>query len=631
MLFDYTTSSAMLTSHYRLTLARFPTWLMFAAFVAFLSSASSTIAAEREVTQPNIVVFLADDAGWGDYSFSGNTNLSTPHIDSIARGGASIDRFFVCPVCSPTRAEFLTGRYHQRGGVRGVSTGQERLDLSERTLADSLRAAGYATGAFGKWHNGSQWPYHPNARGFDEYFGYTSGHWGEYFNPPLEHNGKLNNYEGYIVDICTDRAITFIEASKNKPFFCYVPFTTPHSPWSVPSADWKRFQDKPLDKRATNLKQEQLDQTRCALAMVENQDRNVGRVLAKLDELKLRENTIVVYFSDNGPNSARWTGGMKGKKGTTDEGGVRSVCYIQWPKRIAAAQTIQPIAGAIDLLPTLLSLAGVKHVGELPLDGRDLAPLLTGQQPEWPERLLFTTWAGKVSARSQTHRLDEQGLLFDMQSDPGQTTPVNDREPKLTAEMKSAVAKWKAEMERELALDATPPLEATLLEGVKLTNVDARPIPLGYREFPITMLPARDGQPVGGVKRSSSAPNSSYFVNWKSTDDKVVWLVDVNVHGKYRVTIDYTCPEADAGSTLELRLGKSRLVATVTPGWDPPLYTDQDTLPRPPAESSMKPFRTLDLGVVELQPGIGLLTLQATKIPGNSVMDLRRVTLVLQD
>ncbi|ADB18756.1 sulfatase [Pirellula staleyi DSM 6068] len=631
MLFDYTTSSAMLTSHYQLTHALFPTWLMFTAIVAFLSSASSTFAAEREVTQPNIVVFLADDAGWGDYSFSGNTNLSTPHIDSIARGGASIDRFFVCSVCSPTRAEFLTGRYHQRGGVRGVSTGQERLDLSERTLADSLRAAGYATGAFGKWHNGSQWPYHPNARGFDEYFGYTSGHWGEYFNPPLEHNGKLNNYEGYIVDICTDRAITFIEASKNKPFFCYVPFTTPHSPWSVPSADWKRFQDKPLEKRATNLKQEQLDQTRCALAMVENQDRNVGRVLSKLDELKLRENTIVVYFSDNGPNSARWTGGMKGKKGTTDEGGVRSVCYIQWPKRIAAAQTIQPIAGAIDLLPTLLSLAGVKHVGELPLDGRDLAPLLTGQQPEWPERLLFTTWAGKVSARSQTHRLDEQGLLFDMQSDPGQTTPVNDREPKLTAEMKSAVAKWKAEMERELALDATPPLEATLLEGVKLTNVDARPIPLGYREFPITMLPARDGQPVGGVKRSSSAPNSSYFVNWKSTDDKVVWLVDVNVHGKYLVTIDYTCPEADAGSTLELRLGKSRLVATVTPGWDPPLYTDQDTLPRPPAESSMKPFRTLDLGVVELQPGIGLLTLQATKIPGNSVMDLRRVTLVLQD
>jgi arylsulfatase A-like enzyme len=138
---------------------------------------------------PNVVVFLADDAGWGDYSHSGNQQVATPNIDSIAKGGVSLDRFYVCPVCSPTRAEFLTGRYHPRGGVRGVSTGQERLDLGEKTVADAFKAAGYATGAFGKWHNGSQWPYHPMARGFDEYFGHTSGHWGEYFDAPLEENG----------------------------------------------------------------------------------------------------------------------------------------------------------------------------------------------------------------------------------------------------------------------------------------------------------------------------------------------------------------------------------------------------------------------------------------------------------
>ena len=141
-------------------------------------------------SRPNVLVILADDQGWGDLSLNGNTNLRTPHIDSLARDGARFERFFVSPVCSPTRAEFLTGRWHPRGGVHGVSTGGERLDLDETTIAEAFQAAGYATGCFGKWHNGSQYPYHPNGRGFEEYYGFTSGHWGEYFDPPLDHNGQ---------------------------------------------------------------------------------------------------------------------------------------------------------------------------------------------------------------------------------------------------------------------------------------------------------------------------------------------------------------------------------------------------------------------------------------------------------
>lgn len=127
---------------------------------------------------PNVVVFLADDQGWGDLGINGNTEARTPNIDSLARAGATLDRFFVCPVCSPTRAEFLTGRYHPRTGVRGVDSGRERMNTDEKTIADTFRAAGYATGIFGKWHNGGQWPYHPNARGFHEFYGFTSGHWG---------------------------------------------------------------------------------------------------------------------------------------------------------------------------------------------------------------------------------------------------------------------------------------------------------------------------------------------------------------------------------------------------------------------------------------------------------------------
>jgi hypothetical protein len=143
-----------------------------------------------QAAPPNLVVLLADDAGWGDYCFSGNSQVAMPNIDSIAKGGVSLDLFFVCPVCSPTRAEFLTGRCHPRTGVKGVSTGHERLDLDEKTIADAFSAAGYATGAFGKWHNGSRWPYHPMARGFDTYFGHSAGHWGEYFDAPLEIPGK---------------------------------------------------------------------------------------------------------------------------------------------------------------------------------------------------------------------------------------------------------------------------------------------------------------------------------------------------------------------------------------------------------------------------------------------------------
>jgi arylsulfatase A-like enzyme len=572
-----------------------------------------------QAAPPNVLVFIADDAGWGDYSIQGNRQVDTPHIDSIAKHGVRFERFYVCPVCSPTRAEFLTGRYHPRCGVYGVSTGQERMDLAEKTVADCFRAAGYVTGLFGKWHNGSQWPYHPNARGFEEFFGYTAGHWGQYFDPPLEHNGQPVRCRGYIVDIITDEAIRFIETHQHRPFFCCIAFTTPHSPWAVPSEYWQRFQNKPITQRATEPQREDIDQTRCVLAMMENQDWNVGRVLDKLRSLGLHDNTIILYFSDNGPNGARWTGGLRGTKGSTDEGGVRSVLFLQWPARIRAGRTVPHIAGAIDLLPTLLALTNVPRVGSLPLDGRDLSPLLLADDlPEqWPDRLIFSTWMGRVSVTNQQFRLDHQGRLYDLLTDPGQTTPVNDRYPDVASRLKAEVARWAA----EVLPQSRPPLRPG--------NVDPRPLPVGFPEFPRTWLPARDGQPIGGIRRSSSAPNSSYFVNWTSTEDAIVWDIEVHTAGKYLVEISYTCPESDAGSEIELRFAGSRLRGRVTPGWDPPLFDNQDTLPRPAAESPMKEFRTLQLGEITLPRAQGPLTLQAISIPGKQVMHLLDLTLTL--
>lgn len=565
--------------------------------------------------RPNILIVLADDMGWGDLSSNGNTNVSTPKIDSIGKAGATLDRYFVCPVCSPTRAEFLTGRYHPRGGVHDVSTGGERLNLDEQTIAQVFKSAGYATGAFGKWHNGTQYPYHPNARGFDEYYGFTSGHWGGYFDPPLDHNGKLTQGKGYIIDDLTDHAMQFITDHKDGPFFCYVPFNTPHTPLQVPDEYWNRFVNKDLAMRALKQKlpsqKEDVNFTRAVLAMMENMDRNVGRLLKHLDDLHLSDNTIVIFFSDNGPNSWRWNGGMKGKKGNTDEGGVRSPFLIRWPGKISPGIHVPQIAGAMDLLPTLADAAEIPLHPKKLLDGKSLKPLLLGATKEWPDRMIFSTWGGSVSVRTQQYRLDNQGALFDMVADPGQEHDVAKDKPELADQLSKAVAAWKDE--------------------VKLAEQrnDQRPFTVGYPEFPRTMLPARDGVPHGHVERSSKAPNCSYFKGWTSAEDSITWDIEVAHSGKYEAIVHYTCPQADLGSDVALDFNGSSVHKTVTEANDPPLIGAAiDRVPRT-AESYVKDFKPMSLGTFDLKAGRGQLTLHALKVPGKGVMDVRMVELVL--
>jgi arylsulfatase A-like enzyme len=578
--------------------------------LGFVSSAAAG------VDRPNLVVILADDQGWGDLSVHGNTNVSTPNIDSLARDGALFDRFFVCPVCAPTRAEYLTGRYHARGGVRGVSTGLERLDLDEKTIADAFRAAGYATAAFGKWHNGAQYPYHPTARGFAEYYGFCSGHWGDYFSPPLEHNGRPVRGEGYITDDLTEHALRFIEASRGEPFFCYLPFNTPHSPMQVPDRFWNKFKDAELKLRHTgpDRQAEDVTMTRAAMAMCENIDWNVGRVLNKLDELGLAANTIVLYFSDNGPNSFRWNGGMRGRKGSTDEGGVRAPLLMRYPGHIRPGTRVTRIAGAIDLLPTLAELAGlpVRLAPERPLDGISLAPLLLGSAAEsdWPDRMIFSQQNKLVSVRTQQYRLDAQGRLYDITADPGQQHDVAAQEPAVAAKLAQAVARWKGDV----------------LAGL---GADKRPYPVGYRAFPITHLPARDGRAEGQIRRSASAPNCSFFTNWMSTDDRITWDVQVATSGRYEAVVFSTCAAGDVGATIELSLGNSRVQTRVTEAFDPPLYgAEHDRVPRV-GESYMKDWKPLRLGTVTLGSGRGLLTLKALEIPGKHAIDVRSVMLTL--
>ena len=560
---------------------------------------------------PNVVVILTDDQGWGDLSVNGNQNLETPHIDSLAHDGISFDRFFVSPVCSPTRAEFLTGHYHPRSGVYSTSAGGERMNLDEETIADVFRSAGYATGAFGKWHNGMQFPYHPNGRGFDEFYGFCSGHWGDYFSPPLEHNGEPVQGEGFVIDDFTDKAMTFMETQveAGKPFFAYLPYNTPHSPMQVPDQWWDRFESKDLAQRHREPKKEDLGHSRAALAMCENIDWNVGRLLTKLDELEVAENTIVIYFCDNGPNGWRWNGGMRGKKGSTDEGGVRSPLLVRWPAKLEAGRSIPQIAGAIDLLPTLTDLAGISHESPKSLDGISLEPLLTDATAgaSWDNRLIFSHWKNRTGVRTQGFRLDEKGQLYDMIADPGQSTDVSEKHPDLATELRRAVQEFKD----------------TVLPGY---DNDERPFVIGHPETTLTQVPARDGIAHGKIERSNKFPNCSFFRNWTEVEDYLSWEVEVGKTGTYEAEIWYACPEDSVGATIELSLGENAVSGKITEAHDPPLRGgENDRVER--VESYVKDFQPMTLGRIRLEEGPGTLALKALEKPGEQVMEFRLLML----
>lgn len=551
---------------------------------------------------PNVLVILTDDQGWGDLSHTGNATIQTPHIDSLAGEGVFLKHFFVQPVCSPTRAEMLTGRWYARAGVYSTSQGGERLNAGEKTIADHFKAAGYATGAFGKWHNGTQWPYHPNARGFDEFYGFASGHWGCYFSPQLEHNGEIVKGEGYIIDDFTNKAIAFMEKHQERPFFCYLPLCTPHSPMQVPDEYWERFAGREL---MPGGKGEDVDHSRAALAMCENIDWNVGRLLEALDRLKLAQDTIVIYFSDNGPNGARWNAGLRGIKGSSDEGGVRSPCFLRWPGQFRKGLVVGEISGAIDLLPTLADLCGVELKGGKPIDGVSLKPLLMGNRVDWKSRLIFNKWGKETSVRSQTHRLDSQGRLYDMEKDPGQARDIAREQPQITKQLIDARDKW--------------------LEDVTVPKQD-RPFTVGHPDAIFTHLPARDANATGVIQRSSIHPNCSYFTNWIQAKDVIAWDVEVLEAGTYEVILYYTCRPEDVGCEIQFKSGKSFTSSVIREAHDPPIQGEKENRVYK-RESFVKDFKPQSMGRVELKKGKQQFELKALEIPGERAIEVRLLIL----
>jgi len=345
--------------------------------------------------------------------------------------------------------------------------------------------------------------------------------------------------------------------------------------------------------------------------MVENIDYNVGRVSEKLKELHLEENTIVIYLSDNGPNGWRWNCDMRGRKGSTDEGGVRTPFFMQWKTNIPAGKKITPIASAIDILPTLTDLTEVKSETKKPVDGQSFKSLLYGETENWKPKLVFNHWNGKTSVRSQNYRLDHEDKLYHIFKERAQRTDESKSNPKMLDSLKQAKINWLAEIE---------PTNS---------ETDDRPFTLGHPEYEYTQIPARDGIPHGNIQRSNRYPNNTFFTNWKSVQDSITWDVDVLADGEFEVELYYTMkPTSPAGRSenagvgIQLSHGNSKLISRISEAHDPPLTgmeNDRDQR----IESYIKDFKPKVLGTIKLQKGRGLLILKIPQMDGNQGIDVR--------
>ncbi|MGB5170420.1 MAG: sulfatase-like hydrolase/transferase, partial [Eudoraea sp.] len=418
----------------------------------------------------------------------------------------------------------------------------------------------------------------------------------------LEHNGKLVTGNGFLVDDLTNRGLNFIENNKDQPFFLYLPFNTPHSPMQVPDEYWHQFKNIDLVAKYQGSEEENIEFTKAALAMVANIDDNVGRVLKKIDELALADNTIIIYLTDNGPNSFRYNGGMRGRKGSVDEGGVRSPLFIRWKNTLAEGKKVVQIASALDLMPTLANIAKKAVKEDNTFDGKDLSTLLFEENPSWEDRVIFNHWNQKTSVRSQDYRLDNENRLYRINNDRGQKNDLSEELPEITSKLIAHKKNW--------------------LKEVSPKNIDDRPFTLGYPNATFTQIPARDGIPSGTIKRSNKWPNDSFFTHWTSMKDSISWDVEVLSEGLFEVTVYYTCPVTAVGSTLTLSHSKNQLSVNIAEGHDPPLKgMENDRVPR--MESYIKDFVPLPMGVIELQKGRHPLSLKLTQLNGHIGPDIR--------
>ena len=450
-----------------------------------LLSCRNTDRAEPE--PPNVILIVTDDQGYGDLGITGNPIIETPHIDRMATQSARMTNFYVSPVCAPTRASLMTGRYNYRTRCIDTYIGRAMMEPEEVTLAEVMREAGYATGIFGKWHLGDNYPMRPQDQGFEEVLVHRGGGIGQpsdppggegkYTDPTLFHNGKQVREQGYCTDIYFDRAMQWMQKThgEGRNFFLYLPTNAPHGPFDdVPQDLYEKYKNKNLNndqfpQEVGHPLPDESDTDRRAriFAMITNIDNNIGRLFDKLDALQLADNTIVLFMVDNGPNGRRYVAGLQGMKGTVYEGGIHSPLFMHWPRMFESAPGSDRVVAHIDLFPTILDACNIAPPGDLQLDGRSFLPLLTNRNTEWPDRHIVIQahrgdhpflyhnfairnqrWKLLHASGFHTERFEGEPKfeLYDMIRDPLETNDLAEKRPEVVQQVKEAYEKWFADV-----------------------------------------------------------------------------------------------------------------------------------------------------------------------------------------
>ena len=426
-----------------------------------LRTSSSRLAGSR----PNIVLIMSDDQGYGELGCHGNPILRTPHLDRLHSQSLRFTQYHVSPTCAPTRSALLTGRHEFRNGVTHTIFERERLRLDAVTLADVLRTAGYTTGIFGKWHLGDEDAYLPERRGFDRVLIHGGGGIGQtfpgscgdapgnqYHDPALWNGSRFEKTHGYCTDVFMDRAGDWMAQcqAQGKPFFTMVTPNAPHGPYVIPSEEWAApYRNRGLSTNAVAY-----------YAMIAHLDAALGRLLARLDQLQLSQNTLVIFQTDNGHSvDGIFNAGMRGMKGTAYEGGTRVPAFWRWPGRLPGGTDCAALTAHIDLFPTLASLAGADLTPvRSQVEGRSLVPLLENSQAPWANRLLVTHFGrwdyGEAHAaryrlcaiRDSRFKLVNHRELYDLETDPGENKNLSARHPEIVARLQTAYDAWWTEV-----------------------------------------------------------------------------------------------------------------------------------------------------------------------------------------
>lgn len=489
-------------------MARNGTWLALGLLAAL--SAVASRAADLAGSRPNIVLVMTDDQGYGDLACHGNPLIKTPNLDRMHAESVRLTDFQVSPTCALMRCSLMTGRHEFKSGVTHTILERERMNPAATTIAQVLKSAGYTTGIFGKWHLGDEADHQPGRRGFDEVYIHGAGGIGQtypgscgdapgnkYFNPALLHNGSFEKAEGFCTDLFFAQAMRWIgeRSGGQQPFFAYITPNAPHSPYVSPGEKYselyagKSVDGQPLDADAVAY-----------YAMITNIDENLGQLFARLDALGRSKDTLVIFMTDNGGTHTRlFSAGMRGSKNTAYQGGTHVPCFWRWPGTLPAGVDVPQLTAHIDLFPTLAALAGARLPEGVDLDGRNLLPLLTDPQSNWPDRYVFVhqgRWNhGEADAakfancavRNARFRFVNNVELYDLQSDPAETTNVIEQHSEVVADMRRAYDAWwqeaRAGMVNEDAMgpDANPfkalywrqfneQPDAKLLEQMKWSN-----------------------------------------------------------------------------------------------------------------------------------------------------------------